>query len=457
MDGGECVLSGAAIDRFTSKLRGELLTSDHPEYDAVRRVWNGTVDKRPALIVRCTGTADVVACVRFAREHELLLSVRGGGHNIAGKSVCEGGLMIDLSRMSDISIDPQKRTARVQGGAKLGDMDRATQAHGLATTAGVVSTTGVAGLTLGGGMGRLGRKHGLACDNLISATVVTADAQVLSVSAVEHPDLFWALRGGGANLGIVTSFEFQLHPVGPIVYGGLVFYPVKQASEILKRFDAFCDSAPDEVRVEAVILTSPEREPVLAISTCCIGPLNEAERLLQPLRVLGSPLADHVAATSYLEIQAAADQIFPTGMCFYWKSHFLKDLNEAAINTILAQFAKVLSPRSAIVLEQWGGAVARMPPDATAFNHRDVRYDFIPASVWTDRADSERQIAWVRQLWEATKPFGTGGVYVNNLGDEGEDRVLAAYGANYEKLAAVKANYDPLNLFRLNQNVQPRL
>jgi FAD binding domain/Berberine and berberine like len=457
MDGGECVLSGAAIDRFASKLRGELLTSDHPEYDAVRRVWNGTVDKRPALIARCTGTADVVACVCFAREHELLVSVRGGGHNIAGKSVCEGGLMIDLSRMNDISIDPQKRTARVQGGAKLGDMDRATQAHGLATTAGVVSTTGVAGLTLGGGMGRLGRKHGLACDNLISATVVTADAQALSVSAVEHPDLFWALRGGGANLGIVTSFEFQLHPVGPIVYGGLVFYPVKQASEILKRFDAFCDSAPDEVRVEAVLLTSPEREPVLAISTCCIGPLNEAERLLQPLRVLGSPLADHVAATSYLEIQAAADQIFPTGMCFYWKSHFLKDLSEAAINTILAQFAKVPSPRSAIVLEQWGGAVARMPPDATAFNHRDVQYDFIPASVWTDRADSERQIAWVRQLWEATKPFGTGGVYVNNLGDEGEDRVLAAYGANYEKLAAVKANYDPLNLFRLNQNVQPRL
>jgi len=457
IDGAECVLSGAVIHTFASELQGTLLAREHPDYDSARRVWNGSVDKWPALIVRCSGTGDVVACVRLAREHDLLVSVRGGGHNIAGKSVCDGGLMIDLSPMNGIVVDPHRETARVQGGAKLGDMDRATQAFGLATTAGVVSTTGVAGLTLGGGMGRLGRKYGLACDNLISAEVVTADGRVLTANMEENADLFWALRGGGANVGIVTSFEFRLHPVGPIVYGGLAFYPISQARDMLRRFNDFCRTAPDEVRVEAGLLTSPEGDPLIAISTCYIGLLDQAERTLQPLRGLASAIRDQIGPKPYLEIQAAADDIFPTGLCFYWKSHFVKEFSEAAIDETLARFAKAPSPRSVVILEQWGGAVARVADDATAFGHRDVAYDFIPASIWTDPTDSERQIAWVREFWEATKPFGTGGVYVNNLGEEGDDRVLAAYGFNYRRLAAVKAQYDPGNFFRLNQNVRPSL
>ncbi len=456
VSGMEKAVDETPIDKLGANFLGRLLRPGDSDYDATRRVWNGMVDKRPALIAQCAATEDVVAVVTFAHDHDLLVSVRGGGHNIAGKSVCEGGLMIDLSRMNRVSVDPDRRTARVEGGAKLGDLDRATQAFGLATTAGVVSTTGVGGLTLGGGMGRLGRKYGLACDNLVSVEMVTADSRVLTVSAEENPDLFWAVRGGGANLGIVTFFEFRLHPVGPLVYGGVVVYPMKQGKDVLKRFHDYCRTAPDELRAEAVLLTSADGDPVTAISICCIGPLAEAERIVQPLRNFGSPLADSVAPTPYLDLQAAGDQIFPTGLCFYWKSHFVKDFSTDAIDVTMAHFANVPSPRSVVILEQYGGAVARIAPDATAFSHRDVQYDFFPASVWTDPADSERQIAWARGLWEATKPFGTGGVYVNNLGDEGEDRVLAAYGVNYARLAALKAKYDPGNFFRLNQNVKPR-
>jgi len=442
VSGAEKALDEALIGKLGAGLRGRLLRPGD-EYDTVRRVWNGMIDKRPALIAQCATTEDVVDVVSFARDQDLLVSVRGGGHNIAGKSVCERGLMIDLSRMNRVSVDPEARTARVAGGAKLGDFDRATQVFGLATTAGVVTTTGVAGLTLGGGMGRLGRKHGLACDNLLSVEVVTAAGRMLRVSADENADLFWALRGGGANLGVVTSFEFRLHPVGPVVYGGAVVYAIKDGREVYRRFHDYCRTAPDELRAEAVLLT------------CCIGPLDEAERIVQPLRSFGAPLADQVAPTPYLDIQAAGDQVFPTGLRYYWKSHFVKDFTADAIDVTLAHFASVPSPRSVVVLEQFGGAVARVAPGATAFGHRDVEYDFFPASIWTDPADSERQIAWARELWEATKPFGTGGVYVNDLGDEGEDRVRAAYGGNYTRLAAVKAKYDPANFFRLNQNVKP--
>jgi len=455
VSGTEKTLDETLIDKLGAGLGGRLLRPSDGDYDAVRRVWNGMIDKRPALIAQCAATADVVDVVTFARDHDLLVSVRGGGHNIAGTSVCERGLMIDLSRMNRVSIDPQARTARVEGGAKLGDLDRATQAFGLATTAGVVTTTGVAGLTLGGGMGRLGRKHGLACDNLLSVEVVTAEGRVLKVSTDENADLFWAVRGGGANLGVVTSFEFRLHPVGPVVYGGLVIHPIKDGKEVFRRFHDYCRTAPDELRAEAVLLTSPDGDRVMALSICCIGPLDQAERIVQPLRSVGSPLADKVAPTPYLDIQAAGDQIFPTGLRYYWKSHFVKDFTVDAIDVTLAHFANVPSPRSVVILEQFGGAVARVAPQATAFGHRDVEYDFFPASIWTDPADSERQIGWARGLWEATKSFGTGGVYVNDLGEEGEDRVRAAYGGNYARLAALKTKYDPGNFFRLNQNVKP--
>jgi FAD/FMN-containing dehydrogenase len=455
VSGIESALDETHVDKLASNLGGRLLRPSHGEYNDVRKVWNGMVDKRPALIAQCASTTDVMDVVKFARDHDLLVSVRGGGHNIAGKSVCERGLMIDLSRMNRVSVDRQRRTARVDGGAKLGDLDRATQAFGLATTAGVVSTTGVAGLTLGGGMGRLGRKHGLACDNLISVEMVTADGRAVQASADENPDLFWAVRGGGGNVGIVTSFQFQLHPVGPIVYGGLVIHPIKYGKDIFKRFHEYCGTAPDEVRAEAVLLTSPDGEPVMAVSICCIGPLDEAERIVQPLRTFGSPLADQVGPTPYLDIQAAGDQIFPKGLCYYWKSHFVENFNDDAIDVTLSHFAKVASPRSVVVLEQYGGAVARVAADATAFSHRDVQYDFFPASVWNDPLDSEKQIAWAKELWEETKAFGTGGVYVNNLGEEGNDRVRAAYGTNYARLAKLKGKYDPANFFRLNQNIEP--
>lgn len=453
--GTEKVLDETVIDKLGAALQGEMLRPGERDYDAVRKVWNGMIDKRPALIVRCARTSDVVAAVNFARDHDLLVSVRGGGHNIAGASVCERGIMIDLSRLNDVRVDAGRRTARVDGGAKLGDLDRATQAFGLATTAGVVTTTGVGGLTLGGGVGKLARKYGLACDNLLSVEIVTADGRVLHASADENPDLFWAVRGGGANLGVVTSFEFQLHPVGPVVYGGVVIYRLDDAKSVLRRLHEFCRAAPDELRVEGVLLTSPDGDLVLAISTCCIGPLDEAERVVQPLRNFASPLSDQVGAVPYLELQAAGDQIFPTGLCYYWKSHFMRDFGADAIEVAVAHFSKVPSPRSVVILEQYGGAVARVGPTDTAFGHRDAEYDFFPASIWSDPAESETHIAWARGLWEAMYPFSTGGVYVNDLGDEGEERVRAAYGANYARLVAIKNTYDPGNFFRLNQNIKP--
>lgn len=453
--GTEKSLDDALIDKFGSGLRGELLRPDDHDYDSVRRVWNGMIDKRPALIVRCAGTSDVVDAVTFARDHHLLVSVRGGGHNIAGKSVCEGGLMVDLSRMNGVRVDGAHRTARVEGGAKLGDLDRATQALGLATTAGVVSTTGVGGLTLGGGVGKLARKYGLACDNLLSVEMVIADGRVLKASADENQDLFWAVRGGGANLGIVTSFEFRLHPVGPVVYGGLVIHRLKDAKAALRHFDDYCRTAPDEFRGEAVLLTSPDGELVLAISTCCIGPLDQAEHTVAPLREFGSPLSDQVGAVPYLELQAGGDQIFPTGLRVYWKSHFMAGFGDDAIDVVLAHFAKVPSPQSVVILEQYGGAIARLGPSDTAFSHRDAQFDFFPASVWSNPAESDANIAWARGVWEATSKYSTGGVYVNDLGDEGEERVRAAYGANYARLVATKNTYDPGNFFRLNANIKP--
>jgi FAD/FMN-containing dehydrogenase len=453
--GAEKALDESLVDKLGAGLRGEMLRPGDRDYDGARKVWNGMIDKRPALIVRCAGTSDVVDAVTFASDHDLLVSVRGGGHNIAGASVCERGIMIDLSRLNGIKVDAGRRTARVDGGTKLGDLDRATQGFGLATTAGVVSTTGVGGLTLGGGVGKLARKYGLACDNLLSVEIVTADGRVLRASTEENPDLFWAVRGGGANLGVVTSFEFQLHPVGPVVYGGAVIYRLDDAKSVLRRLHEFCRGAPDELRIEGVLLTSPDGDPVVAISICCIGPLDEAERIVQPLRHFASPLSDQVGAVPYLELQAAGEQIFPTGLCYYWKSHFMRDFGSDAIEIALAHFSKVPSPRSVVILEQYGGAVARVGPSATAFGHRDAEYDFFPASIWSDVAESERNIVWARGMWEAMRPFSTGGVYVNDLGDEGEERVRAAYGANYARLVAIKNTYDPGNFFRLNQNIKP--
>lgn len=453
--GDATVLDESTVFRLEASLQGELLLPGDGPYDETRRVWNGLIDHRPALIARCAGVADVVEVITFARQHDLLVSVRGGGHNIAGKAVCNGGLMVDLSGMRRVAVDPVKRTARVEGGAKLGDLDAATQRHGLATTAGVVTHTGVAGLTLGGGVGRLARKYGLACDNLRAVELVRADAQVVRASSTEHADLFWALRGAGANFGVATAFEFQLHAVGPAVLGGVVVHPLDKARAALRFYSEYSRSAPDELSADAFFLTSPDGEPVFAISACYVGSMNEGQLVLAPLRRFGPPLVDDIGPVAYTTSQAAGDAFFPIGLNYYWKSHFLEEIPGDAIEVTAAHFASVPSPRSLIAFQQFGGAISRVGPSETAFRHRQAQYDNFAASVWTDRGEFGKHQQWVREWWELMAPFSIGAEYVNNLGEEGEDRVRAAYGENYGRLVSLKERYDPDNFFRLNANIRP--
>jgi FAD/FMN-containing dehydrogenase len=413
------------------------------------------INKKPAAIVRCTGAADVIQAVNFAREREFLVSVRGGGHSASGSAICDGGIMIDLSPMKSIRVEPSRRTARAEPGVLLGEFDRETQAFGLATTAGVVSTTGVAGLTLGGGIGRLGRKYGLACDNLLNVDVVTADGRLLTASISENPDLFWGVRGGGGNFGICTSFDYQLHPVGPTVLGGAIVFPFDQAKQVLKFYSDYSISAPDELSADAVLMTSPEGERVVAISVCYIGELQDGERVLRPLRIFGHPLADQIGPVSYVELQRGADPLFASGLHFYWKSGFMTQIGAATIDALVEHFPTVSSQRSLVVFQQYGGAAGRISPRETAFVHREAQYDFIVASVWSDPAETEQHIAWARRTWDLMRPFTTGAFYLNNLCDEDEERVRVAYGDNFERLVALKNKYDPKNFFRLNANVKP--
>lgn len=449
------VIEETIIEQFKASLRGELMRLGDNGYHTARKVWNGMIDKYPGFIVRCAGVADVIDAITFARTHDLVVSVRGGGHNVAGKSVCNDGLMIDLSGMRSIQVDPVKRTARVEGGATLGDLDWATQAFSLATTAGVVTHTGVAGLTLGGGVGRLARKYGLACDNLLSVELVTAQGQVLTASTVEHPDLFWGVRGGGGNFGIVTAFEFQLHPVGPEVLGGAVVYPLAKAQDALKFYYEYSHTAPDELSADAFFLISPDGDQVFAMDVCYTGPLEEGERILQPLRKFGSPVSDQIGPIAYTELQASGDAFFPIGLHYSYKSHFMKEISDDAIGTLVSYFSTVPLPRSMVAFQQYGGAVSRVGQSETAFCHRDAQYNLIPTAVWTDPKESEMQLRWVRELWEVMQPFSTGGVYVNNLGEDSGDHIRAAYGPNYERLVALKNKYDPSNFFHLNANIKP--
>lgn len=447
-------LAETAVEDFRAELQGELLHQGHPDYDAARRVYNVMIDKRPALIVRCRGVADVIAAVNFARTHDALVAVRCGGHNVAGSSTCDGGLVIDLSPMKGIRVDPVRRTVRAEGGVTWGELDRETQVFGLATTGGVFSTTGIGGLTLGGGIGYLNRKHGLSCDNLLSADVVTADGRVLVASAAENDDLFWALRGGGGNFGVVTSFEYRLHPVGPVLAGMLV-HPLDRAKEALRFYRDFAATAPDEVRVDASLGTSPDG-PGLAIVVCYCGSVEEGERVLRPLRQFGPPVEDTIAPVPYKTIQTLLEAVIPPGYCHYWKSSFLRELSDDAISTAVDSFPTVSSPQSLVIIEHLGGAISRVGEQDTAYSHRYARYTFLVASIWADPAESAKHIEWARNLWGATQPFLDDAVYVNYLGEgEGETRVRAAYGANYERLVALKSKYDPNNLFRLNQNIRP--
>ena len=454
----ETSLAVEIIDAFKATLRGALLCPDDHGYDDARRIWNAMIDRRPSYIVRCAGVADVIQAVNFARTHNLLIAVRGGGHNVAGNAVCDGGLMIDLSPMKSVRVDPVQRTARAEPGLTWREFDYETQAFGLATTGGVVPTTGVAGLTLGRGIGWLMGKYGLSCDNLLAVDVVTADGQLIQASAAKNPDLFWGVRGGGGNFGIVTSFEFQLHSVGQVL-GGMVIHPLAKAKEVLKFYREFTMTVPDELTTQAGLLTSPEGEPVVALVVCYHGLLEEGERVLKPLRAFGPPLADEIRPMPYTALQGLVEAAFPPGLQNYWKSNFLQALSDDAIDVLAERFAMSPASTSFLVLEHLSGAVCRVAEDATAFGHRDAAYNLLVLGIWPDPADNTANIQWVRETWKAMQPFATNRVYVNYLGqvdDEGVERIKEAYGlAQYERLLALKKKYDPTNLFRLNQNLSP--
>jgi FAD/FMN-containing dehydrogenase len=440
---------------FKRSLRGEVVLPGDAGYDDARSIWNGSVDKRPAVIARCADAADVAASLAFARENGLSLSVRGGGHSAAGSALCDEGLTIDLTRMKAVEVDAERRIARADGGLLLGDLDRATQAHGLATTAGVVSHTGIAGLTLGGGIGYLGRQHGLTCDNLLGVDLVAADGRRLRASADENPDLFWGVRGGGGNFGVVTSFEYRLHPVGPTVLAGNVVHPVARARDVLRFYSDFSLKAPDELATNAVLRATPEGEPIVAIAVCYAGRLEDGEKAIEPLRSFGAPLEDDISEIAYTEFQTVLDDVFAAGQQYYWRSRLIRQISDGLIDALLDHFARVPSPQSLVVFQQTGGAASRIGPEETAFFHRDSQYDLIMASIWTDPRDSEANVRWARAVGDAVAPFGSEGVYVNNVIDEGREQVRATYGGNYDRLVALKNEYDPTNLFRLNANIEP--
>jgi FAD/FMN-containing dehydrogenase len=464
LQGGAIVLGTDTVADFRRTLRGNVCLPDEAGYDEARTIWNAMINRRPGAVVRCRGAADIVAAVRFARQHGLLLAVRGGGHNIAGNAVCEGGLLIDLSQMRSVRVDSASRTARVEPGATLGDFDKEAQAFGLATPLGINSTTGVAGLTLGGGFGWLSRKFGLAADNLISADVVTAEGTLVRASETESSDLLWALRGGGGNFGVVSSFEFRLHPVGPMVLSGLVVHPFARAKELLAGYRQVASKAPDELTVWVVLRQAPplpflpaevHGKEVLVFAVCYEGDEVNGQRALEPLRALGRPIADVIGMQPYAAWQTAFDPLLTPGACNYWKSHNFMELNDGLLDTLASHATRLPTPECEIFIGQLGGATSRVALDATAYPHRNANFVMNVHTRWREPADERRSIDWARQLFAETAPHATGGVYVNFMPEDEVDRVSSAYGANYARLVALKAKYDPGNLFRLNQNVQP--
>jgi len=445
----------AAVEGFGAGLRGQLLRPGDDAYDDARKLWNGMFDRRPALIARCAGTADVIRAVNFARDNQLRAAVRGGGHSFPGHSGCDGGLVIDLSPMKAIRVNPAARTARAQAGAKWLEFDHETQAFGLATTGGTASDTGIAGLTLGGGLGWLSSKYGLTVDNLISADVVTADGRFLTASATENPDLFWGLRGGSGNFGVVTSFEYQLRAVGPTILGGMVVYPLTKAKEMLRFYREFARAAPDELTIYAALLNPPASETVAALICCYCGPLAKGEEVIRSLRSFGPPLHDMLGPIPYTAQQSLTDAALPAGSFYYTKGGFMADLTDQAIEVFAEYAATKPSPLSAVLVQTVCGAASRVDSKATAFPHRRFPYAPVVVSQWLDAEGAEKNIGWARDFWRALQPFAAGGAYVNDLGQDDDDRIRIAYGANLERLAALKQKYDPDNFFRLNPNIKP--
>ncbi len=466
-------LTPAAVDEATiaalrAHFRGELIGPSDETYDQARRVFNGMIDRRPALIARPTGVADVIAAVNLARERDLPLAVRCGGHNLAGNSVCDGGLVIDLSRMRGVRVDPAARTARANAGVVWGEFDRETQLFGLATPGGRVTTTGLGGFTLGGGYGWISPKFGLTCDNLLSADVVTADGRLVTASERENADLFWGLRGAGANFGVVTSYEFRLHPLGPLVLAGLLLHPIERGAEVARAYREYVESAPDELATALAVFQAPsapfvpeplQGKPVFAILLLYAGAVEEAEPVVAPLKRLGPPAVDLVQPMPYTAFQALLDPHAPWGLHAYTRGMHLQGLSDGAIDAVLEYGAEIaaFSPWSQMVVFRHGGAVSRVPDEATAFSHRDTAYMAHPIAAWENPTDTDRHLDWIRRFSAAMQPFATGGVYLNLEADEAADKVRANFGAEkYAKLAALKAKWDPHNLFRLNQNITPR-
>jgi len=447
--------SESAVRNFRATLRGPSFCPSDEGYDAARKVPNAMIDRRPAIIARCAGAADVIACVRFAREHDVLLTVRGGGHSLPGKCICDDALMIDLSGMKGISVDPVRRIARAQTGLTLGEFDHETQAFGLGTTLGTISTTGIAGLTLGAGWGHLHAKHGLALDNVVGVDLVTADGQLLTASADENPDLFGGVRGSGGNLGVVTSLQYRLHQVGP-VFGGAVFYPVAKTREVLRFCREFADTLSDDLVIQGGAVTLPDAGPVFAVSGCYSGPLDAGEKALKPLRSFGSPIADIFDRISYTQMQRLFDPFFPPGRYTYTKSNFFRAFSDDAIEAMGSFAGAAPSPYTfAPFFEHWHGAATRVAPQDAAFPHRQYSFNLLLWSNWQNPADSERNVQWTRQCWEIMRPFLAEVSYGNYVSDEGDAVARAAYGPNYDRLLALKNQYDPNNLFRMNHNIAP--
>ena len=456
-------VSEGVIEQLRGTFRGEIVQPGDPSYETARRVWNGAIDRRPAVIARCTGTADVLAAVACAQEHGLPASVRGGGHSIPGYSIVDDGLVIDCTPMKGIHVNPAAETAIAQPGLTWGEFDRETQAFGLATTGGEVSDTGIAGLTVGGGIGWLRRAHGLTSDNLLSVDLVTADGRVLHVSPDEHADLYWGVRGGGGNFGIVTLFEYRLHRVGPLL-AGMLLYPLDRAADALRHTRDFAAEASDELTITIALITAPPApfvpeelhgQPALAVVPCYVGAVEEGERALRPLREYGPPAADLVEPTPYVVLQQLIDETYPPGRHVYVKSEWLRELDDAAIDIAVEAAGSFLGPLTQILFHQMGGAVARVPTDATPFGGRDAAYMVTVVSVWEAGDENPGgHVDWARDRWARFQPWSTGGGYINHMSDEGEDRVRTAYGPEkYERLSALKRAYDPTNFFRLNQNI----
>jgi len=458
-------MAQALLDSTTlPDLRGELLRDGDPGYDDARRVFNAAIDRRPALIARCSGASDVIKALALAREHGLDVSVKGGGHSVAGHAVIDGGLTLDLRSMNAVRVDPERRTAWCGGGTNWGELDRETQAFGLAVTGGRLADTGVAGLTLGGGSGWIERKYGFTVDSLLSAEVVTADGRLLVASADRNPDLFWALKGGGGNFGVVTGFEFQLHEVGPLLYGGMLFFPMDAAVDLLKAYRGFMDDAPDEICGGAAILCAPPEEfvpepvrgkPVLAIIACYVGPVEAGERAFAPLREWG-PALEMLAPMPYEAVQGLIAPGNPPGRHHYWKAGLLGELSDEAIETFVTHAADVVSPFTASLMLPLGGAFARMPEGDTPLEYRDAKWNYHLLGQWADPAEAERNIEWTRAFDAAMSPYAEAGIYSNFVGDPSASAVRAGFGPEkYARLVEIKREYDPENVFRNNTNIPP--